>query len=256
MNVSTAEPRHTALFEWHESHGATIVDFAGWAMPVQYETGTIAEHLATRRGTGLFDVAHMGRYRFTGPGALDHLGRVLTNDPRGLDPGESHYTFIGNEDGGAVDDAYLYCIGVDDYLLVVNADNREKDWDWISARGRPGSEMTDVSDDLGMISVQGPTATDVLLEALGAIELPENKRNQLCTTEFEGHRLIIARTGYTGEASAFEIFPEADFTVGLWERLVAAGGVPNGLGARDSLRLEAGLPLYGHELGIDINGDD
>ncbi|MEA2022780.1 MAG: glycine cleavage system aminomethyltransferase GcvT [Actinomycetota bacterium] len=256
MSDSTTEPRRTSLFDWHKSHGGTIVDFAGWEMPIQYETGAIAEHLATRRGTGLFDVAHMGRYRFRGPGALDHLGHVLTNDPRGLNPGEAHYTFIGNEDGGAVDDAYLYCIGEDDFLLVVNADNRKKDWDWIAARSRPGSEMTDVSDELGMISVQGPTATDVLLEALGDIELPENKRNQLCTTETEGHRLIIARTGYTGEASAFEVFPEADFTVELWERLVAAGGVPNGLGARDSLRLEAGLPLYGHELGVDIDGRD
>ncbi len=256
MSDSTTEPRRTSLFDWHESHGATIVDFAGWEMPIQYETGAIAEHLATRRGTGLFDVAHMGRYRFTGLGALDHLGHVLTNDPRGLNPGEAHYTFIGNEGGGAVDDAYLYCIGEDDFLLVVNADNREKDWDWIAARSRAGSEMTDVSDELGMISVQGPTATDVLLEALGPIELPENKRNQLCTTEADGHRLIIARTGYTGEASAFEVFPEADFTMELWERLVSAGGVPNGLGARDSLRLEAGLPLYGHELGTDIDGKD
>ena len=124
MSTSTTQPSRTSLYEWHESHGATIVDFAGWAMPVQYETGIIAEHLATRRGTGLFDVAHMGRYRFTGPYALEHLGRVLTNDPRGLNVGEAHYTFIGNEHGGAVDDAYLYCVGDDDYILVVNADNR------------------------------------------------------------------------------------------------------------------------------------
>jgi aminomethyltransferase len=116
--------------------------------------------------------------------------------------------------------------------------------------------MLDVSEDFGMISVQGPTATDVILEALGEIDLPENKRNNLRITEVDGHRLIIARTGYTGESSAFEIFPECDFTVELWERLVAAGGVPVGLGARDSLRLEAGLPLYGHELGPDIDGND
>ena len=114
MNASNAVLRRTSLFDWHESHGATLVDFAGWEMPVQYETGTIAEHMATRRGAGLFDVAHMGRYRFTGPGALDHLSRVLTNDPRGLNVGEAHYAFLGNEGGGAVDDTYLYCIGVDD----------------------------------------------------------------------------------------------------------------------------------------------
>ncbi len=256
MSISTAEPRRTSLYEWHESHGATIVDFAGWEMPVQYEAGIIAEHLATRRGTGLFDVAHMGRYRFTGPNALDHLGSVLTNDPRGLKVGEAHYTFIGNENGGAVDDAYLYCIGDADYLLVVNADNRQKDWDWIAARNDAGSEMVDVSDDFGMISVQGPMSTDVILEALGEIELPENKRNRLCSAEIDGHRLIIARTGYTGESTAFEIFPESGFIVALWERLVAAGGTPVGLGARDSLRLEAGLPLYGHELGLDADGND
>jgi len=255
MNDST-NLRRTALFDWHRDNGATLVDFAGWEMPVQYETGVIAEHLATRRRTGLFDVAHMGRYLFTGPDALAHLSYVLTNDPRGLKVGEAHYTFIGNENGGAVDDSYLYRIGEGEYLLVVNASNREKDWDWIAGHNELGSEMTDVSDDLGMISVQGPTATDVLLSALGDIDLPENKRNQLCVTHAGGHRLIIARTGYTGEASAFEVFPEADFTVELWKRLVAAGGVPNGLGARDSLRLEAGLPLYGHELGEDIDGND
>jgi len=256
MNVPNTDLRRTSLFEWHRSHGATLVDFAGWEMPVQYETGTIAEHLATRRGAGLFDVAHMGRYRFTGPGVLDHLSRVLTNDPRGLNVGEAHYAFIGNENGGAVDDAYLYCIGVDDYLLVVNADNREKDWEWIAARTIDGSEMVDVSDDFGMISLQGPTSTDVLRDALGDIELPENKRNQMCIADVDGRPLVIARTGYTGESTAFELFPEADFTVELWERLVAAGGVPNGLAARDSLRLEAGLPLYGHELGEDIDGND
>lgn len=256
MSASISQPRRTSLFDWHEGHGATIVDFAGWAMPVQYETGIIAEHMATRTRTGLFDVAHMGRYRFSGPGALDHLGLVLTNDPRGLDAGEAHYTFIGNETGGALDDAYLYCVGDDDYLLVVNADNRAKDWDWIAGHGEGDSGMIDVSDDLGMISVQGPTATDVITEALGDIGLPENKRNRLCAAVVDGHTLIIARTGYTGESSAFEVFPENDFTVELWERLVAAGGVPNGLGARDSLRLEAGLPLYGHELGLDMEGND
>ena len=255
MNDSTPL-RRTTLFEWHRSHGGTLVDFSGWEMPVQYETGPIAEHLATRRTAGLFDVAHMGRYRFTGPDALGQLGHVLTNDPRGLDPGEAHYTFIGNETGGAVDDAYLYCIGEDDYLLVVNAGNREKDWDWIIDHSPDGSVMVDVSDDFGMISLQGPAATEILLGAFGPVDLPENKRNQLRVSDVEGHRLIIARTGYTGESSAFELFPEADFTIELWERLVAAGATPNGLAARDSLRLEAGLPLYGHELGPDIDGND
>ncbi len=256
VTEATAPGLRTPLFEWHEGHGATIVDFAGWEMPVQYETGTIAEHLATRRHAGLFDVSHMGRFRFTGPNALAHLGYVLTNDPNGLRPGEAHYTYIANESGGALDDAYLYQVGVDDYLLVVNADNRKKDWDWLSTHNRHDSVMTDVSDELGMVSLQGPASADILVAALEGVELPDAKRNRLTVVDVLGQRLVIARTGYTGESTAFELFPGRDFTVELWERLVAAGATAVGLGARDSLRLEAGLPLYGHELGEDINGDD
>jgi aminomethyltransferase len=252
----SVDPHRTSLYDWHKSNGATLVEFAGWEMPVQYETGTIAEHLATRRRSGLFDVSHMGRYRFTGPNAVAHLGYVLTNDPRGLRVGEAHYTFLANEAGGAVDDAYLYRVADQDYLLVVNAGNREKDWRWLADHNHHDSVMTDVSEDLGMISLQGPTATDVIMEALGNIELPDNKRNRLCMAVADGRRLVVSRTGYTGETCAFELFPERDYTVELWERLVAAGASPIGLGARDSLRLEAGLPLYGHELGEDINGVD
>lgn len=253
---TTAHLRRTVLYEWHEAHGATLVDFAGWEMPVQYETGIIAEHLATRRHSGLFDVSHMGRFLFTGPKAQAHLGYVLTNDPRALHPGEAHYTYIANESGGALDDAYLYRLADDEYLLVVNADNRTKDWDWIAGHNHYGSTMEDASDELSMISLQGPAATDVLLEAAPGVELPESKRNQLAVTTLDNQRLVIARTGYTGESIAFELMVERDLAVGLWERLVAAGAAPVGLGARDSLRLEAGLPLYGHELGEDIDGND
>jgi aminomethyltransferase len=248
--------RRTVLYDWHDAHGATLVDFAGWEMPVQYETGTIAEHLATRRHAGLFDVSHMGRFRFTGPNAQAHLGFVLTNDPRALCPGEAHYTYIANEAGGALDDAYLYRLADDEFLLVVNADNRSKDWDWIAGHNHHGSTMEDASDELSMISLQGPAATDVLLEAAGDLELPDSKRNQLVVTTLDHHRLVVARTGYTGESIAFELMVGRDLAVGLWERLVAAGATPVGLGARDSLRLEAGLPLYGHELGEDLDGND
>ncbi len=225
-------------------------------MPVQYETGILAEHLATRRHAGLFDVSHMGRFRFTGPAARAHLSYVLTNDPRGLRPGEAHYTYIAKENGGAIDDAYLYQIDDNDYLLVVNAGNRTKDWEWIAAHNRHGSVMADVSDELGMISLQGPAATDALVAALEGVQLPEGKRNRLAVADVFDRPLIIARTGYTGESTAFELFPDRDHIVELWERVVAAGAVPVGLGARDSLRLESGLPLYGHELGEDINGSD
>ncbi|MDJ0925750.1 MAG: glycine cleavage system aminomethyltransferase GcvT, partial [Acidimicrobiia bacterium] len=256
MTESSAESRRTPLHAWHAANGATLVDFAGWHMPVQYGTGTIAEHLATRRHVGLFDVSHMGRFRFTGAGAIDLLSLVLTNDPQALQTGEAHYTYIANENGGALDDAYLYRIGDADFLLVVNADNREKAWDWIAGRNDSDAAMVDVSEELAMVSLQGPAATEVLLSAVGDVLLPENKRNQLCVADVLGKPLVIARTGYTGESSAFELFPDGSSAVELWERLVASGATPVGLGARDSLRLEAGLPLYGHELGEDLNGSE
>ena len=244
------DPQKTSLHSWHVANGGKMVDFAGWDMPVQYALGAVKEHLATRREAGLFDVTHMGRFEIAGAGAEDFLMRVLTNAARALRPGEAHYTFIGTETGGAVDDAYLYCLDEDRYLLVVNAANREKDWNWLEGyRDGFDCQMTDVSDDWGMVSLQGPEASHILEKLVSASVLPDNKRNRLTIASFEGQELIISRTGYTGEAVCFELFPAAGVTVAFWERLVAEGAIPVGLGARDSLRLEAGLPLYGHELG-------
>jgi aminomethyltransferase len=232
-----------------------MVDFGGWDMPVQYKTGTIQEHLATRRHAGLFDVSHMGRFGFRGSGAEGYLLSVLTNNAKALAPHHAHYTFLAKERGGAVDDAYLYRLADDRFLLVVNAANRGKDWQWLEQhRGRHDVEMVDVSEDLGMISLQGPHASILLEQVVGKVHLPENKRNCLNAATVDGAEVIIARTGYTGEAIGFELFPESGRMVALWERLVALGAVPVGLGARDSLRLEAGLPLYGHELGTDPEG--
>ena len=247
--------RQTVLHDWHAANGAKMVDFGGWDMPVQYKSGTIREHLATRRHAGLFDVTHMGRYEFRGSGAEAYLCSVLTNNARALAPHHAHYTFIANEAGGAIDDAYLYRLAEDRFLLVVNAANRDKDWQWLEQhRGRHDVEMRDVSDELGMISLQGPHASMLLEQIVGKAQLPENKRNWLGVATADGGEVIIARTGYTGEAVGFELFPETGRTVALWERLVDLGAVPVGLGARDSLRLEAGLPLYGHELGEDPEG--
>ncbi len=248
--------RETALHEWHASHGAKMVDFGGWDMPVQYKTGAIQEHLATRRHAGLFDVSHMGRFEVTGGGAEDYLLGVLTNDARALRPGQAQYTFIADEAGCAVDDAYLYRLAEDRFLLVVNAANRDKDWAWLSARKADGAgaELADVSEDLHMISLQGPHAATLLEEIVPRAAQPESKRNRLSVTRFGEHKLIVARTGYTGESVGFELFVEAGGTVALWAKLVALGAVPAGLAARDSLRLEAGLPLYGHELGDDADG--
>lgn len=233
-----------------------MVEFAGWEMPVRYGVGPIAEHLATRRRAGLFDIGHMGRFRIAGPNAVEHLSHVLTNDPRGLRVGEAHYTFIASETGGAIDDAYLYRVDEEEFLLVVNAANRVEDWDWLTRHNHHDSTLTDASDELGMIALQGPAATDILRGAFGDIELPDNKRNKLCGTHIDGWHVVVSRTGYTGETSAFELFAGQEHTVEVWERLIAAGATAAGLGARDSLRLEAGLPLHGHELGDDINGDE
>ena len=231
-----------------------MVDFAGWEMPVQYRSGIVAEHLATRRNAGLFDVSHMGRFRFRGPGAETALGRVLTNDPAALAPGRAHYTFIANERGGAEDDAYLYRLAADDFLLVVNASNRAHDFDWIGARLEGDVRLEDESEALAMIALQGPD-TERMLEALvPAGSLPEDGRNRHAGTRFEGGDLLVARTGYTGERVCFELFAGPGAIERLWARLVAAGAAPVGLGARDSLRLQAGLPLYGHELGADPEG--
>ena len=247
----------TVLHEWHDGHGGKMVDFAGWRMPVQYETGIIAEHLATRRGAGLFDVSHMGRYRVTGVGAESFLMATLTNNAAGLAPWQAQYTFIANEAGGAVDDAYLYRLGARDFLLVVNAGNRAADWEWLSQRlPENGVSLVDESEALAMLSLQGPAAGDVLSRLVDARDLPENKRNRISVVDLDGRSLTIARTGYTGESVCFELFPESGAAVDLWQRLVEAGAAPVGLGARDSLRLEAGLPLYGHELGPGPDGRD
>lgn len=247
--------RKTVLHEWHCQNGGKMVDFAGWDMPVQYEQGAIKEHLLTRRAAGLFDVSHMGRFEITGPGSEAFLMRTLSNAACALRPGEAQYTFIPTETGGAVDDAYLYRLEAERFLLVVNASNRAKDWAWLE-RLRQGvdCEMRDVSDAWGMIALQGPDASQVLEQVVAARELPENKRNQLSIVQFAGQDLIVSRTGYTGEAVCFELFPAQETTVALWEQLLQAGAGAVGLGARDSLRLEAGLPLFGHELGTDEQG--
>ncbi|MFQ5995062.1 MAG: glycine cleavage system aminomethyltransferase GcvT [Acidiferrobacterales bacterium] len=242
----------TVLHDWHSSHGAKMVEFGGWDMPVQYKTGIIREHLATRRHVGLFDVSHMGRFRITGDKAEAFLLHVLTNNAHALETRQAQYTFIATPTGGAVDDAYLYKLGEDDFLLVVNAANRDKDWQWLSEHdSRADVEIANVSEELGMISLQGPGSSVILEQIVNKSDLPDNKRNLLSTAIIDNHKIIIARTGYTGESVCFELFPPSAYAVALWESLVQRGAVPVGLGARDSLRLEAGLPLYGHELGQD-----
>lgn len=246
----------TALYENHQRLDAQIVEFGGWEMPIQYPDGIIQEHLACRTRAGLFDVSHMGRLYFKGDKTLAFLQHVLTNNAAALDIGESQYTLIQNDTGGAIDDAYLYRFTADEYLLVVNASNREKDVAHFKAelKNFPGVEMDDRTFDIAMISIQGPLSKAILLPLIESGALPEPARNNLSQTVIQDIPVDLARTGYTGEPLGFELFMDNAHAPKIWDTLVAAGAAPVGLGARDTLRLEAGLPLYGHELGTDPEG--
>jgi len=251
-----SEIQKTVLHGKHVALGAKMVEFGGWEMPLQYPGGIVAEHLKTRRSAGLFDVSHMGRFVFRGEGALAMLQHALTNDAAALEVGQAQYTMIPNERGGAVDDAYLYRFFEDEYLLVVNAANRQKDWDHLRAVQSAFApvEMTDVSRDVAMLSLQGPRSEAILAGALESGPLPAPRRNALSVAAIRGARALVARTGYTGEPVCFEVFVPREAAETVWDLLVSGGAAPVGLGARDTLRLEARLPLYGHELGVDEVG--
>jgi aminomethyltransferase len=264
----TSELHRTPFHDRHVALGARMVDFAGWDMPVQYPTGIIAEHLATRGGAGLFDVSHMGRFVLRGPGAVPFLQHVLTNNAEALDPLQAQYTIVPTHTGGAVDDAYLYRFEEATYLLVVNAANRVKDWEHFHDHlpGFPDVELTDETGEIAMLALQGKQARDLLAGLIEVGGLPEPFRNRLSIATLRvpdpdgGEALTVAtrigRTGYTGEPICFELFVDAELGPALWDALVAGGAAPVGLGARDTLRLEAGLPLYGHELGLDPEGHE
>jgi aminomethyltransferase len=249
-----------------------MVEFAGWEMPVAYQRGILEEHLITRRYGALFDISHMGRFLIRGKDAIPFMQYVLTNNAMALDPGMAHYTLVQNERGGALDDAYLYRLEEIDpsaeaqYLLVVNAANTEKDWNWfLDHRKRfKGLVLEDKTDEVGMIALQGPHTKKILEKILleDYSKLPDPWRNRLRVCKLEGEHvyITISRTGYTGEPISFELFLPTDRTVRIWEKILELGEkegvVPVGLGARDTLRLEAGLPLYGHELGTDPEGKE
>jgi len=254
-----SNPGHrTIFFEKHQQLGASIVEFGGWDMPIQYKTGIVKEHLATRTGAGLFDVSHMGRFVISGNDALPCLQYVLTNNAAALETGEAQYTIIANETGGAIDDAYLYRFVNDEYILVVNAANREKDWAHFQqyAQNYDDLNLVDKTFDTAMVSFQGPGAKEILNEILDDGMLPEPMRNQMSIVTISGVEVRIGRTGYTGEPICFELFFENAQAPALWDLLLEKGATPIGLGARDTLRLEAALPLYGHELGTDADGQE
>ena len=250
------EALKTVFYERHVSLEAKLTEFGGWAMPLQFPTGIVQEHLATRIGAGLFDVSHMGRFAIRGEESLPFLQHVLTNNAAGLDVGQGQYTMIPDSNGGTVDDAYLYRFVEDEYLLVVNAGNRGRDWSHLESLREqfPKTEMADPTHQIAMLSLQGPRSKEILSAVIDAGDLPEPMRNALSVVTIGGACVKVARTGYTGEPICFELFIERHDAVRIWDGLIEGGATPVGLGARDTLRLEAGLPLYGHELGLDPEG--
>lgn len=260
---TTAPLKKTALNATHRALKAKMVDFGGWDMPVEYPGnggGLIAEHMTVRTAVGLFDVSHMGEIRFTGPGALAAIQQITMNDAARLADGQAHYSALLNPEGCFVDDILVHRIAAEDYLLVVNAGTCEKDFAWIEKQvgGWPGFTLSNDSAKYSQIAVQGPRALETA-KKLTEVDLAAIKNYRFTWGTFAGIAgALIARTGYSGE-DGFEIYVPSDeaTTVKLWNALLEAGkefGIrPCGLGARNTLRLEAGMSLYGHEISETIN---
>ena len=249
--------KRTALYDAHVALGATMVDFGGWEMPIQYPSGIVTEHLTTRSGCGIFDVSHMGRLLIEGPDRLAFMQYALSSNVSAVKPGRAQYCMIPTETGGAVDDAYLYMFEEDRYFLIVNASNTDKDLQHF-AKYLPEFDctITTVTDTISSIAVQGPEAERILKTLSGGAEITGPRKNDLGEVSMEGHLVRASRTGYTGDPTGWELFIDAKDAQWLWNRLIELGARPTGLGARDTLRLEAGLPLYGHELGADASGKE
>lgn len=241
--------KRTPLYDLHRRLGGRIVDFGGWELPVQYSS-IVDEHRTVRAAAGVFDVSHLGRIELRGPGALDTLQRLGTNDASVLEVGQAQYALMLNERGGIVDDIFIYR-RPESYLVVVNAATTEKDLAWMRPHLRD-AEMVDVTPETATVSLQGPWAVK-LLGPLVDVDLAGLKRNGHAEGHLEGEPMLIARTGYAGERG-IELFPRADRAEALFERLLGLDGVkPCGLGARDTLRLEAGNRLYGQDMDEDTN---
>jgi aminomethyltransferase len=234
----------TPLYERHRALNARLVPFAGWEMPVQYE-GVIQEHRAVRTDCGIFDVSHMGELEIEGPKAHELLQSLLSNDLDKVEPGGAQYTLLTNERGGIVDDLIAYRLEAGRYLLIVNASNREPDFQWLKEREIRGSDVRDVSDEYALLAVQGPRS----IERLGLDDAPSFT---FAMEEIDGIECMVNRTGYTGEAGV-ELMVPAEDAEELWDRVLDRGAVPCGLGARDSLRLEVCFPLHGNDIGPDTD---
>jgi aminomethyltransferase len=248
--------KRTPLFAEHVALGGRMVEFGGWEMPVQY-SGIVDEHRAVRTTAGLFDVSHMGEFAVEGPGALDFLQSLVPNNVAKLAENQALYSQICRENGGTIDDLLIYHLGPDRYMVVVNAGTMEKDWGWFSqhAAGKADLMLANRSAETALIALQGPRALAILAPLTGA-PLDDIVYYHCTPGTVAGIDCIISRTGYTGE-DGFELYTSSENAVALWRKLLAAGKehglLPAGLGARDTLRLEAGYCLYGHELDETTN---
>ncbi|MGO1480411.1 MAG: glycine cleavage system aminomethyltransferase GcvT [Brachybacterium sp.] len=257
--------RSTALEAVHRSLGATFTDFAGWQMPVRYDSD-LAEHRAVRESAGIFDLSHMGEIHLRGPQAAEALDHALAGKLSAMSVGRAKYSLLLTEGGGVIDDVITYRLAEDHFLVVANASNAEVDAAELTARAQGFDvEVDDASDRTSLIAVQGPASEQILLDALltdgsgveglTAEDLTSMKNYRFAEGSYRGQDLLIARTGYTGE-DGFELYLPDELATALWEQLAAAGGdrlTPCGLACRDTLRLEAGMPLYGNELGRDLH---
>jgi aminomethyltransferase len=242
--------KNTALSQLHESLGAKMVPFAGFNMPVQYE-GVTVEHETVRNGVGVFDVSHMGEFLLTGPDALDLIQRVTTNDAATLTIGRAQYSCLPNGKGGIVDDLIVYRMKEEQYLIVVNASNIDKDWNWIASHNTKNVEMRNLSDDYSLLAIQGPKAVEAM-QALTTVDLAAIKYYHFEVGPFAGiEHVIISATGYTG-SGGFEIYCKNEEVRQVWDKVFEAGAAfgikPIGLAARDTLRLEMGFCLYGNDI--------
>jgi aminomethyltransferase len=247
--------KRTPLYDEHRALGARMVEFGGWDMPVQYSS-ILEEHRAVRTRAGLFDVSHMGEFRVEGPGALDFLQHLVPNDVSRLAVNQALYTQLCLPDGGTIDDLIIYRLGENRYMMVVNAANIDKDFAWVKEHsGAYSVTLTNISDETVLLALQGPQAQSIL-QPLTPIDLTTIAYYHCTPGQVAGIDCIISRTGYTGE-DGFELYTSSENAVALWRKLLAAGKehglLPAGLGARDTLRLEAGYCLYGHELDETTN---
>jgi aminomethyltransferase len=248
--------KKTPLFDCHVASGGAMVPFAGYLLPVQYPAGIITEHLAVRNAAGLFDVSHMGEVLFKGQDALKNLNYLLTNDFTSMTDGQVRYSVICNNEGGCIDDLIVYKYNNEKYLAVLNASNIDKDFNWFIKHRSGDVEIKNISDETALIALQGPRAKEILLKLIPEENIPAKYYSFLNDISVDGRKCLISQTGYTGELG-YEIYLSNHDAPSVWNLLLDMGQelglIPCGLGARDTLRLEAGMPLYGHEMNDDIS---